>query len=91
MKSIIQADNDRCYICGCRVNLERHHVMSGANRKWSDVYGLTVMLCADHHRGRIGVHSDYIMKEHLEKDAQRAFEKMYGHAAWMALFRKNYL
>ena len=91
MKSIVQEDDSRCYICGCRVNLECHHVMSGANRKWSEVYGLTVMLCRDHHTGRIGVHSDYILKERLEKDAQRAFEQRYGHTAWMSIFRKNYL
>lgn len=91
MKSIIQEDNTRCYICGRTGYLECHHVMSGANRKWSTVYGLTVMLCLDHHRGSIGVHSDYILKERLEKDAQRAFEQRYGHTAWMAIFRKNYL
>ena len=91
MKSIIQEDTGRCYVCGKTGYLERHHVMSGANRKWSEVYGLTVMLCRDHHTGKIGVHQDYILKERLEKDAQRAFEKQYGHTAWMALFRKNYL
>lgn len=53
--------------------------------------GLVVYLCADHHRGPIGVHNDYIMKERLEKDAQRAFEALYGHLEWMETFRKNYL
>jgi len=92
MKSIMQdMDDKRCYICGCTRNLECHHAMSGANRKWSTVYGLIVWLCMDHHRGRIGVHQDAILKERLEKDAQRAFEKQYGHVAWMAIFRKNYL
>ena len=91
MKSIIQEDDTRCYICGCQRNLERHHAMSGSNRKLAEVYGLTVMLCADHHRGSIGVHSDYILKERIEKDAQRAFEQRYGHTAWMSIFRKNYL
>ena len=90
-QSIVQEDPSRCYICGSMRNLERHHIMSGSNRKWSELYGLTVMLCMDHHRGRIGVHYDYIMKERLEKDAQRAFEKLYGHTAWMSIFRKNYL
>ena len=27
----------------------------------------------------------------LKQDAQRAFEKIYGHEKFMALFRKNYL
>ena len=92
MKSIIQEDESRCYVCGSMRNLERHHVFSGtANRKLSETYGLTVMLCADHHRGSIGVHTDYFLKNRLEKDGQRAFEQRYGHTAWMSIFRKNYL
>ena len=91
MKSIMQ-DEKRCYICGAVTGLERHHVMSGtANRKLSETYGLWIWLCYDHHRGQIGVHSDYFLKERTEKDAQRAFEAMWGHVAWMAIFRKNYL
>lgn len=93
MKSIMQnMDEPRCYVCGCERNLEVHHVMSGtANRKLSTQYGLIVWLCRDHHTGRIGVHSDIILKERLEKAAQRAFEQRYGHSAWMRTFRKNYL
>ena len=92
MNSILQDMDDRkCYVCGCTRNLELHHVMSGSNRKLSTVYGLVVWLCMDHHRGKIGVHSDIILKERLERDAQREFESMYGHTAWMSIFRKNYL
>ena len=91
--SILQnLDEPRCYVCGSYRNLEIHHVMSGtANRKLSTKYGLVLWLCADHHRGRLGVHNDYILKERLEKDAQRAFEALYGHKQWMQTFRKNYL
>ena len=90
--SIMQnLDEPRCYIRGSFRNLELHHCMSGANRKLSTRYGLVVFLCADHHRGRLGVHTDYIMKERLEKDAQRAFEAIHGHRLWMETFRKNYL
>ena len=88
--SILQTD-ERCYICGSTRNLELHHVMSGSNRKLSTRYGLVLWLCYDHHRGKIGVHNDYIMKERLEKDAQRAFEALHGHGLWMKTFRKNYL
>lgn len=91
MKSIMQQTNE-CYICGCKQNLEEHHVMSGtANRRLSERYGLKVYLCYTHHRSPIGVHNDYILKERLEKDAQIAFEKIYGHSKWMQDFRKNYL
>ena len=92
MKSILQDGEPRCYVCGSVRCLERHHVMSGtANRKLSETYGLWVWLCRDHHTGSIGVHNDFIMKERLEKAAQKAFEERYGHTAWMAIFRKNYL
>ena len=91
MKSIMQQD-ECCYICGCTHNLEVHHVMSGtANRRLSELYGLKVFLCRDHHTGSIGVHSDIFLKNRLERDAQRAFERIYGHRMWMQTFRKNYL
>jgi hypothetical protein len=90
-ESILQKEK-RCYICGSAFNLERHHIMSGtANRKLSERFGLVVWLCADHHRGRIGVHTDYILNERLRRDAQLAFEAEYGHKMWMQTFRKNYV
>ena len=91
--SILQnLDEPRCYVCGSYRNLELHHVMSGnANRNLSTKYGLVVWLCRDHHTGKLGVHSDYILKERLEKKAQKAFEAIYGHKMWMETFRKNYL
>ena len=69
-----------------------HHAMHGtANRSLATKYNLVVWLCRDHHTGRIGVHSDIILDERIKKDAQRAFEKIYGHSKWMQVFRKNYL
>ena len=91
MKSIMQTEK-LCYICGAEYGLELHHCISGtANRKLSDRYGLVVFLCRDHHTGRLGVHQDIFLKNRLERDAQRKFEELYGHAAWMRTFRKNYL
>lgn len=91
IESIIQHEKC-CYICGSTQNLECHHVMSGtANRRLSQMYGLTVWLCRDHHTGSIGVHTDIFLKNRLERDAQRAFESIYGHRMWMQTFRKNYL
>ena len=93
MKSIMQdMEEPRCYVCGCQRNLEVHHAMHGtANRSLATKYNLVVWLCRDHHTGRIGVHSDIILDERIKKDAQRAFEKIYGHSKWMKVFRKNYL
>lgn len=92
MNSIIQDGEPRCYICGATQNLEVHHAMHGtANRKLADRYQLVVWLCADHHRGRLGVHSDYVTDERIKKAAQLAFEQRYGHTMWMRTFRRNYL
>lgn len=90
--SIMQEGEPRCYICGTTQNLELHHAMHGyANRKLADRYHLVVWLCADHHRGKIGVHNDIVTDERIKRDAQFAFEQIYGHSAWMRVFRKNYL
>lgn len=93
MKSIMQdLDNPRCYVCGCTRNLEIHHAMHGtANRTLATKYQLLVWLCRMHHTSSIGVHSDVILDTRIKKDAQRAFEKIYGHSFWMKTFRKNYL
>ena len=92
MKSIVQEDLSRCYVCGCSQGLEIHHVMSGmANRPLSTKYKLLVALCAEHHRGKTGVHQDYSLNLCIKHDAQLAFEKKHGHTLWMKTFQKNYL
>lgn len=91
-KSIIQPELDKCYVCGAVRDLEIHHAMHGtANRAIADRYSLVVALCADHHRGRFGVHSDAELDKRIKQDAQRAFSRIYSRQLWMRLFRKNYL
>ena len=46
-KSIMQMDWDTCYLCGRNriaypCGLEEHHVFGGANRKFSEKYGLKI-------------------------------------------------
>lgn len=93
LKSIVQNPEDnRCFVCGSTRNLEWHHIMHGtANRRLSTTYGLTCWLCHTHHTGRLGVHTDIILNERLQKEAQKAFEAIYGHKVWMQTFKKNYL
>ena len=93
MKSIIQNEK-KCYLCGSTVNLENHHCIFGSGwRKLADQYGLTVWLCATHHRdNKLGVHglnkeADMVLKQL----AQRTFEKKYSHEKFMEIFGKNYL
>ena len=89
-KSILQK-GERCFICGRVTGLECHHVLGGPNRKWSDKYGLTVMLCHEHHTGKNGVQYDRKAGDALKRLAQIAFEARYSHDEWMKIFRKNYL
>jgi len=91
MKSIMQED-DRCYLCGRQSGLETHHVLSGtANRRLSEKYGLKVRLCHNCHTGKEGAQYELKLNRGLKKEAQEAFEKIWGHEKWMEVFRKNYL
>ena len=92
MKSIMQAETDRCYLCGSRRNLETHHVLGGiANRRLSTRYGLTVRLCQRCHTGNRGAQYEKDLNILLKQEAQRRFEAIHGHEKWMETFRKNYL
>ena len=91
-KSIMQTGEKQCYLCGRKTCLERHHVLGGvANRKLSEAYGLWIYLCADCHRGTEGAQYDKNKNIELKKDAQIAFEEIYGHDLWMNKFKKNYI
>lgn len=89
--SIIQQDCSRCFICGRMTGLERHHILGGPNRKWSEKYKLVVMLCHEHHTGKDGAQYNRKLGDPLKRLAQIAFEARYSHDEWMKVFRKNYL
>lgn len=94
MKSIVEYSNEKCFVCHSYRNLENHHIFYGnGRRKKSDKYGLTVTLCAEHHRGTNGVHGKKGKKfnKELKRYAQHKFEELYSHEDWMAIFHKNYL
>ena len=91
-KSIVQPGEPRCYLCGSRVNLERHHCMTGvANRPLAEQYGLWIWLCHEHHTGKDGVQYNREKSDGIKRLAQIAFEAKYDHETWMQLFRKSYL
>lgn len=91
-KSILMKGDPRCMICGCRVNLQRHHVLGGvANRPLSEKYGLWVWVCPEHHTGKNGVQYDKERNQALKRMAQINFEAKYDHETWMRVFRKSYL
>ncbi len=90
-ESIMQTQKE-CYLCGRKTCLERHHILSGvANRKLSEKYGLWVYLCHDCHTGPDGAQYNPEKNRELKKQAQIAFEELYGHQKWMSVFMKNYI
>lgn len=100
-KSILQDKRSgECYLCKLLLGIdtpvasrEEHHVMHGtANRRLSEHYGLKVYLCSYHHRsGPEAVHRYHQTDLLLKQDAQKIFERKYGHTKWMEVFGKNYL
>lgn len=89
-KSIIQKD-ERCFFCGRQTTLERHHVLAGPNRKWSEKYGLWIWCCHEDHTGKDGVQYNRKKADSVKRLAQIAFEARHSHDEWMQVFRKNYL
>ena len=95
MKSIIQKDETKCFICGRNGGywgLDTHHVFFGALRKKSDEYGLTVRLC--HIECHLeGVHKNAKIDRKLKQIAQKRAMKHYGWTTddFIRIFGKNYL
>lgn len=92
MKSILTTDK-KCFRCGTRANLHKHHVFGGyGNRSLSEQYGLWVYLCAEHHNmGNDSVHQNKERDIELKQKAQRKFEEAHTREEFMKVFGKNYL
>lgn len=83
---------NHCYVCGTTLNLHKHHVFGGANRKHSEKYGLTVWLCGRHHNmSEEGVHFNKALDLKLKTKYQKIFEDEHGHDEFMKIFGRNYL
>ena len=98
MKSIIQQDNERCYLCGryaCGDPLDRHHVYFGAYRKKSEQYGLTIYIHhnACHIFGENAVHRNADINHELQAEVQKIAMEHYGWTVedFRAVFGKNYI
>lgn len=103
-KSIIEGNESlKCHCCGRWVGApHKHHIFGGANRKFSEAYGLWVYLCPTcHNIGNHGVHQDKELMKKYHEIGQRAFEadcmkrKAFDHeqarAEFMRIFGRNYL
>ena len=90
LKSIVQKEDDRCFICGRQFGLAEHHALHGvANRKLADKYHLVVKLCERCHY--VLHNQDKELDRYVERAAQQAFEEKYSHDEFMRIFKKNYL
>ena len=100
MKSIIQEDRERCYLCGMGTYfepLDEHHVFGGtANRKLSEKYGLKVYL---HHsrchifNPKTAVHQNAKINNALKAKVQEIAMEHYGWTVeeFIKIFGKSYL
>ena len=88
-------DSRECWVCNSTNNLEIHHVFGGANRKWSELYGLKVYLCHNHHNenipGDAGVHFNKELDLRLKRYAQSKFEEVYNREEFLRIFGRSYL
>ena len=99
MKSIIQKDRSRCYLCGkngSQEHLDEHHVYAGLGyRDLSEKYGLKVYLHSFtcHNGGPYSVHKDAEVGYRLKADVQKKAMEYYHWTVddFVAIFGKNYL
>jgi hypothetical protein len=91
-------DYRTCFLCKRTETtfnrLEVHHIFQNANRKKSDEYGLTVLLCADCHRlGEYSAHRNAEVADYLHKYGQRKamLEQGWSKEDFMKIFGANYL
>ena len=82
------SEEKKCFLCGSRNNLQKHHCHHGIRRKAADRFDLCVWLCAHCHQL---LHDKGLHDRDLQMVAQKHFEMKYGHEKWMEIFGKNYL
>lgn len=78
----------QCAICGSTYQIEKHHLLSGVNRKKADYYGLVVDLCHNCHQG---THADPEAMKRSKQAGQRKFERTRSRTEFIAEFGQNYL
>jgi hypothetical protein len=94
MDSIMQ-NKKRCYVCGLYAPVEEHHIFFGnPNRRISEENGFKVWLCAEHHRGTMGVHGKlgHVLDIKLKQECEKKYlNKEHTIEEFIRLIGKNYL
>lgn len=83
---------EECWVTGSTINLHRHHIFYGSNRKMSEKYGMCVMLRADwHNMSNYGVHFNKSLNDELKEWGQRKFIEMYPDLDFLKIFGRNFI
>lgn len=93
-KSILQEDDNICFLCGGWGACEWHHIFGGANRKKSEHYGLKVRLHHNcHNEPPDGAHFNQEIMDYLRQTGQIKAMEYYGWniVQFRRIFGKNYL
>ena len=90
-ESILQNEKI-CYVTGSTINLHKHHIFMGPNRKISEEYGFWVYLREDwHNMSDYGVHFNPELDLHLKQECQRKFEETDTREKFIALIGQSFL
>lgn len=97
--SILQPDigrkDKKCFITGATINIHKHHIFYGPNRKTSDKRGFWVWLSADLHNGNNpeAVHNNPNkgLDLYLKQECQRKHEERRSRNEFISLIGRSYL
>ena len=82
-------DEEKCFITGSTVNLDRHHCFHGPRRKAAEKWGCWIWLRSDLHRELHDKNKE--LDRMIERACQERFEELYGHEKFIEVFGKSYL
>lgn len=96
MRSILQTDDDVCFLCGQSGGaMDWHHCFGGSARTASEAYGLKVKLhhMGCHMYGEKAVHDNQDTMDYIHRYAQKKAMEHYGwdRDDFIRIFGKNYL
>lgn len=92
MTRSLMSKDKTCYLCGTPLNLHKHHIYGGANRKLSEKWGCWCWLCERHHNmSNAGIHFDKDLDDEIKEVCQILWEKKNGtEEDFRAVFGKSY-
>lgn len=92
MRSIIQTDTDKCFLCRNAFGTDWHHIFGGPNRKLSEKDGLKIRVCRACHEEIHEGRSSKRLMDSLHELGQVQYEA-HGHTReeFMARYGRNYL